>query len=68
MTSNHSAPPVTVKQAAERLGCSPRTVLYQINHGRLKASKFGEGTTSAWQVDAVDLERLVRERKIRVIT
>lgn len=62
-TTNTQQPePVTVKFAAQRLGLSVRAVLYQISKGRLKATKFGDGVTSAWLVDAVDLERLVAER------
>lgn len=56
------APPITVDDAAELIGCSRRTIIYQINHGHLKAQRFGTAKTAPWMVDAEDAARLRDER------
>ena len=47
---------VTVEQAADQLGISPRAVLHRIQVGRLDAEKFGSGKTSPWMVTAESVD------------
>jgi excisionase family DNA binding protein len=50
---------ITTREAADRLGCSPRYVTMLIDTRRLGARRVGR----AWSIDAGDVERLVRERE-----
>jgi len=52
--------PITVAEAARRLGVTPRRVQDMIAAGKLPATRFG----AAWQIDPRDLDRpVVRDRK-----
>lgn len=52
--------PITVTEAATRLGVTPRRVQALIAAGKLPATRFG----SAWQIDPRDLDRpAIRDRK-----
>ena len=48
---------LSVVQAAERLGLSPRTVLYRIKTGKIAASKLGPGT-AAYVITRDEVERV----------
>jgi excisionase family DNA binding protein len=50
---------LTTKQAAERLGITPRRVQALIEAGRLPAQKFGRD----YQIKEADL-KLVKDRKV----
>ncbi len=49
---------LTVAQAAKVLSLSPRAVLHRITSGKIKASKLGEGRTSAYVIAASEIERI----------
>ena len=51
----------SVRQVAQALGLSPRAVLHRITKGEIKASKLGDGQTSAYVIDAAEVERLLQE-------
>ena len=45
-------------QAAKLLSLTPRAVLHRITSGKIKASKLGEGRTSAYVIAASEIERI----------
>ena len=49
---------LTVVQAAKLLSLTPRAVLHRITSGKIKASKLGEGRTSAYVIAASEIERI----------
>ncbi len=49
---------LSVKQAADALGISPRAVQHRIRRGQLAAVKIGTGRTSAYAIDAAEVERV----------
>lgn len=55
MTATFSS--VTVTEAAERLGLSPRTLQEQIARGRMKATRHGP----IWWITESEVERYRRE-------
>ena len=54
-----STDPLTLREAAERLGMSPATLRWQANEGRLGARKIG----TQWVVDPEEVERYRRESR-----
>lgn len=54
---------LSVKQAADLLNLAPRSVLYRINTGKLRAEKIGDGATSAWVIRVADVERALRDQR-----
>jgi excisionase family DNA binding protein len=57
MPTSATFPTVTVTEAAERLGVSPRTLQEQIKRGRLKATRHGP----IWWITDSEVERYRRE-------
>jgi excisionase family DNA binding protein len=57
MPTSATFPTVTVTEAAERLGVSPRTLQEQIKRGRLKAARHGP----IWWITDAEVERYRRE-------
>ncbi len=53
----HCSKLVTVREAAEDLGCSPESVRRYIHQGVLPAEKVG----SQWLIDTYDLDRIDEE-------
>lgn len=53
---------LTTKQAAARLGISPRTVKDLCARGPLKCQKFGRD----WLIDEAEVERYAQERRPRL--
>ena len=51
----------TVAQAAETLSLSPRAVLHRIKHNKIAAEKIGDGRTSAYLIDAAEIDRVLKE-------
>lgn len=51
---------LTVQQAATELSLSPRTVRHRISAGTIKATKVGEGQTSAYVITRREVERVKR--------
>jgi excisionase family DNA binding protein len=51
--------PHSVRQVAQALGVSSRTVHHRIARGDIKATKLGDGQTSAYLIDAAELARLL---------
>ena len=49
---------LNVVQAAKLLSLTPRAVLHRITSGKIKASKLGEGRTSAYVIAASEIERV----------
>jgi len=52
---------ITVKEAAEIMAVSERTVRYHCKEKNIKCRKFGE--TNIWQVDKYDAEHFHRRSK-----
>lgn len=48
---------VNVRDAAAELGISPRAVLHRITRGELRATKVGDGRTSAYIIERAEIER-----------
>ena len=53
---------LTVRQIAEELDVTERTVLNWLRAGRLRGYRLG-GPKAGWRIDASDLERFIAERK-----
>ena len=49
---------VNVRDAAATLGISPRAVLHRITRGAIRATKGGDGRTSAYIIDRTEIERV----------
>ena len=49
---------VNVRDAAAMLGISPRAVLHRITRGAIRATKVGDGRTSAYVVTVAEIERV----------
>ena len=49
---------VNVRDAAAELGISPRAVLHRITRGELRATKVGDGRTSAYIIERAEIERV----------
>ena len=52
---------VNVRDAAAELGISPRAVLHRITRGELRATKVGDGRTSAYIIERAEIERVKAE-------
>jgi excisionase family DNA binding protein len=52
--------PMTVQEAAERIGLKPVTVRLYIKQGRIKATPFGRN----WSIDAAEVERFKKVPRI----
>jgi excisionase family DNA binding protein len=59
MARRADAQPLTLREAAARLGLSPKTLRTQASIGHLKARKLGRD----WIVDAAEVDRYAREQK-----
>lgn len=53
---------VNVRDAAAELGLSPRAVLHRITRGTIRATKVGDGRTSAYVIDCAEVQRVLAER------
>lgn len=54
---------IGVNEAAEIIGCSPRTVKRLLLDGRLPYAHKGNGRTSAYLLDPTVVELFARQRK-----
>ena len=52
---------VNVRDAAAELGISPRAVLHRITRGELRATKVGDGRTSAYIIERAEIDRVKAE-------
>lgn len=52
---------LSVAQAAEELGWSPRTLHYRITTGKVAAEKMGDGRTNAYVITRAEIDRLKAE-------
>ena len=65
-TSSEFAGFFTVRQVAEQLGLSPRTILWQILNDYLSgAQKFGEGKRGVWLIPQSAIDNYVPPQKGR---
>ena len=55
--------PLTVPQAAQRLGTSPQTVIRHIESGNLAAHDIGTTPKSFWRVAPAALAQFIEGRK-----
>ena len=53
---------LTVTQAAERAGVARSVIIYAITRGYLKASRFGDGARSPYQIAPEDLDAWLERR------
>jgi excisionase family DNA binding protein len=54
--------PISATEAASKTGIPKRTILWAIRAGKLKASKLGDGATSAYLIQQSDLDRYLEDR------
>ena len=55
--------PISVADAASQTGIPKRTIIWAIRAGKLKASKLGSGTTSAYLIQQADLDQYIAARQ-----
>jgi excisionase family DNA binding protein len=56
-------PPISATQASAQTGIPKRTILWAISQGNLRATKLGDGTTSAYLIHPADLDEWVAKRE-----
>jgi predicted DNA-binding transcriptional regulator AlpA len=59
---------LTVKQAEARTGINRSTIIYNIKHGHLPASQFGNGGRAPYAIDPADLDAWAASRQERNTT
>lgn len=53
--------PLSVAEVADALGLSKRAVQHRIKAGQIAATKLGTGQTSAYLIEAAEVERIQAE-------
>jgi excisionase family DNA binding protein len=61
MQSSDSLDLLSVTQAAELLGIPPRTLHHRISTGKVRATKVGDGVTSAYVLTRAEVEKQLGE-------